>query len=119
MRSMKAYSEDLRQRVLAAVDSGMSRADAVSTFRISLSSIKRWCAQRTTLGHLRPKRPTGRPRKITRALEPRLRLQLDATPDATLPEHLDTWSRQHGRSLSRWTLSRSIKRLRFSRKKSL
>jgi transposase len=116
---MKAYSEDLRQRVLEALDSGMSRADAVSTFCVSLSSIKRWCAQRTTLGHLRPKRPTGRPRIITRALEPHLRLQLDATPDATLPEHLDTWSREQGRSLSRWTLSRSIKRLRFSRKKSL
>ena len=116
---MKAYSEDLRQRVLAALDSGMSRADAVTTFRLSLSSIKRWCAQRTTLGHLRPKRPTGRPRAITRNLEARLRLQLDATPDATLPEHLDTWSREQGRSLSRWTLSRSIKRLRWSRKKSL
>jgi transposase len=115
---MKAYSEDLRQRVLAAVDSGMSRADAVSTFRVSLSSIKRWCAHRAMFGHLRPKRPTGRPRTITRTLEPRLRLQLDATPDATLPEHLDTWSHEQGRSLSRWTLSRSIKRLRWSRKKS-
>src|SRR6266498_553905 len=94
---MKAYSEDLRQRVLAVLDSVMSRADAVTTFRVSLSSLKRWCAQRTALG--------------------RLRLQLDATPDATLPEHLDTWSREQGRPLSRWTMSRSIKRLRFSRKK--
>jgi transposase len=116
---MKAYSEDLRQRVLAALDSGMSRADAVSTFRVSLSSIKRWCAQRTALGHLRPKRPPGRPRAIAHNLEARLRLQLDATPDASLPEHLDTWSREQGRSLSRWTMSRSIKRLRWSRKKSL
>jgi transposase len=116
---MKAYSEDLRQRVLTALDSGMSRADAVGTFRVSLSSIKRWCAQRTALGHLRSKRPPGRPRKITQNLEARLRLQLDARPDATLPEHLDIWSREQGRLLSRWTLSRSIKRLRFSRKKSL
>jgi transposase len=116
---MKAYSEDLRQRVLAALDNGMSRADAVITFCVSRSSIKRWCAQRTSLGHLRPKRPTGRPRKITADLETRLRRQIEATPDATLPEHLDTFSREQGRSLSRWTLSRAIKRLRFSRKKSL
>jgi transposase len=116
---MKAYSEDLRQRVLAAVDNGMSRANAVSTFGVSLSSIKRWCAQRTALGHLRAKRPPGRPRAIPHHLEARLRVQLDTTPDATLPEHLDTWSHAQGRSLSRWTLSRSIKRLRWSRKKSL
>jgi transposase len=115
---MKAYSEDLRQRVLAALDNGMARAEVVSTFRVSLSSIKRWCAQRTSLGHLHPKRPTGRPRLIAHDREAQLRIQLDATPDATLPEHLDTWSRQQGRSLSRWTLSRSIKRLRWSRKKS-
>ena len=119
MCCMKAYSEDLRLRVLAALDGGMSRADAVSTFRVSLSSIKRWCAQRTALGHLHPKCPTGRPRAIAGDLEAQLRVQLNTTPDATLPEHLSTWRREQGRSLSRWTMSRAIKRLRWSRKKSL
>jgi transposase len=119
MPCMKAYSEDLRLRVLAALDGGISRTDAASTFRVSLSSIKRWRAQHTALGHLRPKRPTGRPRAIGVGDEARLRIQLTTTPDATLPEHLSTWKRQQGRSLSRWTLSRSIKRLRWSRKKRL
>ena len=118
MHCMKAYSEDLRIRVLRALECGMSRADAATTFCVSLSSIKRWRAQHMTVGHLRPKRPTGRPRAIAPTSEARLRRQLTATPDATLPEHVSTWKREQGRSLSRWTISRAIARLRWSRKKS-
>ena len=114
---MKAYSEDLRQRVLAALDGGMSRAQAARTFQVSGSSIDRWRAQRSALGHLRPKRSTGRPRRIAPNAETSLRAQLAATPDATLPEHINTWAREQGTSLSRWTMSRAIARLRISRKK--
>src|SRR5262245_26199600 len=116
---MKAYSEDLRIRVLAALDGGMSRAQVARTFHVSGSSIDRWRAQRTALGHLRPKHSTGRPRRIVKSAEMRLRAQLIASPDATLPEHIRTWAREQGTSLSRWTMSRAIARLRFSRKKSL
>jgi transposase len=114
---MKAYSEDLRIRVLAALDGGMSVAQAARTFQVSVSSIRRWQAQHAALGHLRPKRPSGRPRKIGPSAETRLRAQLSASPDATLPEHLSAWAREQGTSLSRWTMSRAIVRLRWSRKK--
>jgi len=114
---MKAYSEDLRIRVLAALDGGMSVAQVARTFQISVSSIKRWRAQQTVLGHLRPKRPSGRPRRIAPSAETRLRAQLNASPDATLPEHISTWTHDQGSSLSRWTMSRAIARLRWSRKK--
>jgi transposase len=114
---MKAYSEDLRTRVLAALDGGMSRAQAARTFQVSGSSIDRWRAQRSALGHLRPKRSPGRPPKIAKSAETRLRAQLEASPDATLPEHIRTWADQQGTSLSRWTMSRAIARLRVSRKK--
>jgi transposase len=117
MLCMKAYSEDLRIRVLAALDGGMSQAQAVSTFQVSVSSIRRWRTQQATLGHLHPKRPPGRPRKIGPDTEMRLRAQLTATPDATLGEHLSAWAREQGISLSRWTMSRAIARLRWSRKK--
>lgn len=116
---MKAYSEDLRIRVLAALDGGMSHGDAAATFQVSSSSIKRWRARHAALGHLRPTRPPGRPRAIGPSAEARLRAQLTATPDATLPEHITAWTREQGRSLSRWTMSRAIRRLRWSRKKRL
>jgi transposase len=114
---MKAYSEDLRIRVLAALDGEMSVAQVARTFQISVSSVRRWRAQQTALGHLRPKRPSGRPRRIGPSAETRLRAQLNAAPDATLPEHVSTWTHEQGTSLSRWTMSRAIARLRVSRKK--
>jgi transposase len=114
---MKAYSEDLRIRVLAALDGGISTAQAARTFQVSVSSIRRWRAQQAALGHLQPKRSPGRPRKIGPRTETRLRTQLSATPDATVPEHVSAWAREQGTALSRWTMSRAIARLRWSRKK--
>jgi transposase len=39
---MKAYSQDLRERVLRAVDQGYPKAEIVQLFGISRASIKRY-----------------------------------------------------------------------------
>ena len=39
---MKAYSQDLRQRVLRAIDQGKSQAEVAATFAISTATIKRY-----------------------------------------------------------------------------
>src|SRR5918993_213867 len=39
---MSAYSEDLRRRIVSAVQDGMPKARAAITFRVSLSSVKRY-----------------------------------------------------------------------------
>src|SRR5262249_55472261 len=65
------------------------------------------------------KHSPGRPRKFAPSAETRLRAQLSASSDATLPQHNSTWAEAQGTSLSRWTMSRAIARLRFSRNKSL
>ena len=114
---MKAYSLDLRTRVLAAIDGGMSRADVARTFQVSLGSIKRWLRQRQINGALAPKPRPGQSATITQAQEALLRFQLEQFPDATLPEHAARWNADHGTSLSAWTLGRAIRRLGWSRKK--
>jgi transposase len=43
---MKAYSQDLRERVLRAVDLGRPRAEIVQLFGVSLATIKRYLKQR-------------------------------------------------------------------------
>ena len=43
---MKAYSEDLRSRILAAVDAGMSKCEASRVFAVSRSTVKRYARQR-------------------------------------------------------------------------
>lgn len=114
---MKAYSLDLRTRVLDAIDGGMPRAKAVQVFQVSLGSIKRWLAQRRTTGSCAPKLRPGKTATITPAQHATLRFQLDQFPDATLQEHAERWNADHDTTLSSWTLGRAIRRLGFSRKK--
>jgi transposase len=116
---MKPYSVDLRECVLAALDRGMSRGEAVSTFQISLASIKRWLAARRDSGDLRARPSTGGPGKtITIAHEPELRAQISAFPDATFAEHARRWNAAHQMSLSQWSIGRAVRRLGVTRKKS-
>ena len=116
---MKPYSVDLRERVLAALDRGMPRAEVVTTFQVSLASLKRWRAARRDTGDLTPRPPTGGPaRSITPTHDPDLRAQVLATPDATVAEHAARWNATHGTSLSQWTVGRAIRRLGLPRKKS-
>src|SRR5262245_45797920 len=116
---MKPYSVDLRERVLAALDRGMSRLQAVTTFQVSLASIKRWLAARRDTGDLTPQPAAGGSGPtITSAQESDLRDQISAFPDATLAEHATRWNATHGTSLSQWSIGRAVRRLGVTRKKS-
>lgn len=42
---VKALSVDLRKRVVAAVDDGLSRNQAAKRFGVSVASAVRWCSQ--------------------------------------------------------------------------
>src|SRR5258708_19143829 len=83
---MKAYSQDLRQRVVRAVDAGQSQAEIAKTFAVSVATIKRYLKQRRETGHVLPKAIPGRPAKKGAVLQAHLRAQLGAHPDATRAE---------------------------------
>ncbi len=116
---MSAYSLDLRERVLAALDRGMSRAQVVTTFQVSLASLKRWHAARRDTGAFAPKSPSEEPEpKLTSADDAELQAQVAAFPDASLAEHAERWNAVHGSTISQWTIGRAIRRLGLTRKKS-
>jgi hypothetical protein len=59
-RSMpKPYSEDLRERVIEAVESGASRREAAENFRLSPSSAVRWWRRWRDTGSAKGKRSGG------------------------------------------------------------
>jgi transposase len=113
---MKAYSPDLRLRILRAVDSGVTKAAVARRFAVALSTVKRYLTQR----HADPDQPKGvpgpRPR-IGPADRPAVTAQVHATPDATLAEHAATWEKTHGVHVSQWTIGRVIRGSRLTRKK--
>ena len=59
LRGVKTYSQDLRERLLAAVDRGMPRKEAVSVFGVSPATLKRWLRRRRQTGSVAPMRRPG------------------------------------------------------------
>jgi transposase len=114
---MRAYSRDLRERVLRAIDQGKSRHEVVKLFDVSLSTIKRYLKQRSQLGHIRPKEIPGRPPTKGAALRASLLAQLAAHADATLQEHCEMWEKQNGIQVSIMTMSRAITASGWTREK--
>ena len=116
---MKAYSIDLRQRVVAAVERGMPRAEVATTFGVSLSTIKRLLARRRrdAADSLVAQQSSGRRRTITPAQHPALWAQLEQYRDATIATHADVWNAAQGTAVSQWTVGRAIRRLGWTRKK--
>lgn len=114
---MKAYSQDLRLRILQAVDGGLSKAAVARRFAVGLTTVKRYVAQHAAEGHVRPKTSPGRPARIGSAAYPAVAAQVAQAPDATLAEHAATWERTHGVRVSQWAIGRVIRRLRLTRKK--
>src|ERR1700719_4021519 len=54
-----ALSNDLRRRVVSAIEGGLSCRAAAERFGVSASSAIRWRAQKRREGNLRPKRQGG------------------------------------------------------------
>src|SRR5215217_5045120 len=49
---VRAYAMDLRERVVAAVDAGMSQSQAAARFGVSLRTVERYLARRRATGSL-------------------------------------------------------------------
>ncbi len=115
---MKQYSVDLRERLLRAIDAGLSQAEAARLFGVGTSTITRWRQQRATTGAVRPKVRPGRSPTIGPAHADALQLQVAQAPDATLADHCATWAQTQGSAVSVATMSRAIRRLGITVKKS-
>jgi|SRR5579875_1531088 transposase len=115
---MKAYSQDLRERVLGAIDQGKTRKEVVELFDVSLSTVKRYLKQRSQMGHVRPKKIPGRPSIKQASLQEKILKHLEANPDATLAEHCVLWEEESGIKISIMTMSRAIDASGWTRKKN-
>ena len=115
---MKPYSEDLRERVVAAVERGMKRSEVVEAFTVSLPTIKRWLKQRRETGVLAPKPIPGPPAIKRDALLEALPARLAEQADATLEQHCSWWQERTGGDVSTATMSRAVTALAWTRKKS-
>ena len=114
---MKAYTQELRERIVEAVDRGVPREEVAEVFGVGLSTIKRYLKQRRETGSVAAKPIPGRPPKTLGPLREGLSQQLAAVPDATLQQRGQLWEQSHGERVSPSTMCRTIQRLEWTRKK--
>lgn len=109
---MKAYSRDLRQRVLADCDAGLEIRQVAVKYRVSESWIRRLRQRRRENGEVAPRTRATPPPKWLPYAEP-LQQLIAERPDATLAE----LKAELGLPFSLPTLSRALQALRFTFKK--
>ena len=110
---MRAYSADLRSRVLAAVLAGGAPAAVAERFGVSASWVRRVRQRHRDGGETGP-RPRGRRRPALAADADRIRAAIAADPDATLAE----LKARLGLVVHLSTLWRAVARLGLTLKKS-
>jgi transposase len=117
-RRGQSYSEDLRGRVLAAVDGGMAARAAAKLFLVSVSYVYKAVIRRRRTGEASASTRRGhRPRKLSPAQEAALTAHIEAHPDLTFAA-LQAWLLgEHAVRLSNGAMWSAVARLGLSFKK--
>jgi transposase len=115
---MRAYSTDLKERLVRAVADGQPMREAARRFGVAVTTVKRAVVRERETGSLERKPIPGRPPTIRHDQEAILRARLEAEPDATVLEHCDWWAEHQGQQVSEVTMWRALHRLGWTHKKS-
>src|SRR5262249_33853988 len=113
---MKAYSEDLRERVIGAWQAGRTQDWIAETYRISTGSIKRYIRRYQATGSVRATVQRRQRPRISSEYEPALRALVAGEPLAKLERYCAEWERETGIVVSTKTMSRMLVRLGLRQK---
>jgi transposase len=114
---MRAYSVDLRRKIVDAVRRGLTKAEVARTFGLSRSSVKRYVKMDVEFGSLAPSKPPGSTPKINGTTQQLLELDLKERPAATLAQRCIYLLEMTGIRVGISTLWRALKRLGYSHKR--
>ena len=114
---MKAYSKDLRRKIVDAIERGMPKTQAARTFGVGISTVKRYATKAQREESLEPGKAPGKRPKIDERVEKLLVEDLEERPFVTLRERCEYVEAVSGVSVSRSTMCRAIARIGSTRKK--
>lgn len=112
----KAYSEDLREKVIQAIElDGLKKSEASQLFNISRNTINLWMQRKAATGNLKVKK--------RQATKPETKIQdwdkfrdfVQTHGDKTQKEMAQLW----GDEISQPTISRALQKIKYTRKKKL
>jgi len=119
MGCMKAYSTDLRERVIESVESGECNIpEAARRYKVSEPSIERWVAQHRKTGTCAALPHAGGIARKLATAEAAIRAAVKAQPDATLQELCERVEQETKIKSDPSMMYRELVRLKLPRKKS-
>jgi len=117
-RPIDAYSEDLRRKIVEAVEHRrMNKSEAARAFGVSLSSVKRYTKAVREGRSLSPGKAPGKRPRLDEKARRLLEADLEERPFAKLKDRREYLLKVAGVSASESTLSRAIRKMGFGRKK--
>jgi transposase len=111
------YSEDLRLRVLEAIDAGMSKMRAHQTFCVSRSSIDDWFQLREQTGSVKANTTYRRGKAATIHDLSAFEEFAQRHSGCTLAQMALAWEKESGQQLTLMPFSRALRRIGYTRKK--
>jgi transposase len=114
---MKAYSKELRQKIVDALGRGMPKAQAALPFGVGISTVKRYASKAQRGEPLEPGKAPGKRPKMDEPVGKLLEEDLKERPFVTLQERCDYVEAISGVSVSRSSMCRAIARIGSTRKK--
>lgn len=117
---MKAYSNDLRRKIVSAYERGhRSQREIAELFGVSPATVRNFVRRKRERGAPdQLPRAGGAPARIDDAARAQLRQLIASSPDATLEEAREHLSREAGVHVGLSAVCRALSKLGLPRKKS-
>jgi putative transposase len=115
---MKAYSVDLRQKIVGAYEAGnISIRKVAKLFQVSKSTVQGLLKQKKEKGTIAPRTATGGKASQLSGYEQQIKAMVDEHSDYTLSEYCEYWEEKTGVRLSESAMCRFLKKQNLTLKK--
>ena len=115
---MKPYSQDLRERAIAALEAGTTQAEVAVQFDIHKSTLEKWWYRWRDTGSCAALPAHSGPKRKLQAAESIIRAEVKKQPDVTLAELCERVQEAKGLRVSESMMCRELQILDLPRKKS-
>ena len=117
-KKVKPYSLDLRERIIASREEGISIRKLAKQFRVSKGMVWNLIKLKTETGSIKPKAATGGKSSQLEGKEQELAQMVRQYSDYTLDEYCEYWEEQTGIRVSASTMCRKLQKQDWSIKKN-
>ena len=115
---MKAYSIDLREKIVKAYEQGDTSVRKVADrFGVAKSFVQKLLSMKKTQGHVEPRQQGGVMKGELDGYSAQLAAMVEKYPDATLLEYCEYWGTTYNHWVSTSTMCRALQKQKLTLKK--